>query len=54
MKPTPEQMKNFDEENESEVDNWEKGGFGKSTKHAKRIPEAEATLVQKKIAETEA
>ncbi|MEN9827223.1 MAG: CopG antitoxin of type toxin-antitoxin system [Pseudomonadota bacterium] len=54
MKPTPEQIKKFDEENESEVDNWEKGDFGKNPKHAKRIPEAESALIKKKIAETKA
>jgi len=48
MKPTPEQTKKFDEENESEVDNWEKGDFGKNTKHVKRIPEAESALIKKK------
>jgi predicted DNA binding CopG/RHH family protein len=52
MKPTPEQIRNFDQENELDIDTWEKGDFGKNTKHAKRIPKAESALIKKKIAET--
>jgi predicted DNA binding CopG/RHH family protein len=52
MKPTLEQIKKFDEENESDIDTWEKGDIGKNPKHAKRIPEAESALIKKKIAET--
>jgi len=52
MKPTPEQKKTFDDENELEIDKWERGDFGKNSSHAKKIPEADAALIKKKIAET--
>ncbi len=52
MKPTPEQIKSFDEESDLDIKKWEKGDFGKNSAHAKRIPEADAALIKKKIAET--
>ena len=51
MKPTPEQIRNFDQENELNIDTWEKGDIGKNSQLAKRIPEAASALIKKKIGE---
>ena len=37
MKPTPEQTKKFDEENELDIDTWEKVDIGKNTKHVSEL-----------------
>lgn len=51
MKPTPEEIEAFDEENEADIHEWENGDLGKNPNHVSVLPEKESAELRAGIRE---